>query len=390
MEDVTASGRRASVMNLVSLILVALTAAILLSPSASAHLPEFYSAGDSYENPVEMGDISTSHLFYGDLPHMSQGDPEGARYFTFEGEEGEFFEFVVGGKYPSLASPGVLLVGPGLPQLNGTAESIVNYTGVEIPEGLGVVGWKWLPYGHHWFDLIEITPLFEPFTQTRFNVLNCGSLSLPSSGTYYIVVTGEVVSDLEEPEYTEYFLMTGSEERFTVADFILNSWYWCKVQSSWGVNEDYPFFTPTLVVVSLGLALDYGSRKSRGMIGEWSQSKVISHYTGTAGALLMVGIGANQILLLTFFSDLHEWKGIVFLVLTIQAACVVIGLLALRATYLWPARPEFSAAVGAAAVTGAALLFGAGMILGPVLFSLGAVIAWTSWCLEKRKRRKNL
>lgn len=385
------TARKTSVRNLFATVLIGLVAAIVMSPTVSAHLPEFDLGGQSFDEAREIDDISTSYAFYGDLPFIERGNPEGARYFVFDGQQGQRFEFMVGIKPAYIVSPGVLLVGPGLPDPNGTAESIIAATGIQIPEGLGAVGWQWYWNGSvpQWISVLVEEDL-EPFTQTPFWYANAGNISLPTSGTYYIVFTGLVVTDLDAPHSVDSvrcFLVTGSEEKYGLADFALISWYWFRVQDFWGGPDDIHFLTPTLVVVSIGLALDFGSRRKKGPKSHWPMSGAASHYSGLVGALLMIGIGSNQIALLALYSSLHHWQGLAFLVLAMQSACVIIGLFALRTVSSCAERPEISTIARVGAITVAALLFGAGMIIGPTLFVLGAVIAWSSWFLAKRKRR---
>lgn len=91
---------------------------------------------------------------------------------------------------------------------------------------------------------------------------------------------------------------------------------------------------------------------------------------------MMVGVGANQVALLVLYSSYHGWEGIVLLVLAMQVACIVIGLVALRFVRNQRQDAQLREVSVFVLVAAASVLLGAGVIVGPALFVLGVVAHW--------------
>lgn len=353
------------------LIAVTILAAIIILPAtathSSAHLPVFDSGGGSYETAERVEDLETSFAFYGELPPMAPGNPEGAKYYVFEGAEGQELKFEVG-KKDFFFSPCVLLVGPGLPSPDEGTENIIESSALTLPEGLGALGWSFvfLP----WADYLAESE-FEPFTQTTFYYAYSESVLLPSEGTYYFILTGVVYSeDLGDYQVSsgKYFLVTGYEEKFTVLNFVLMPWYWSKTQSFWGEQGAILFMLPTAIVVGLLIALEALVRRKGEMSFDMSKTRKLMYFGGLTGAYLMIGGAVNQLLILAVYSPEHKWEGIVLLVLILQLGGLLLGVMAAGFakgrffSMRWPTL------VVAAMIATLALVIGAGLIVGPIAF----------------------
>jgi hypothetical protein len=355
-------------------IAVALLTAVVLTflvPNSSAHLPVFDTGGESYTTADRIGDLDTSYAFYGELPVMTPGSPAGAKYYVFEGKDAQDLMFEVGTNDFYFA-PCVLLAGPGLPTPDEEARNIIESSDLDLPDGFGALGWSFvfLPF----MDLLPKDE-FEPFTQTTFYNKYDESVVLPSDGTYYLILTGVVYSEeLGDYQVTsgKYFLVTGYEEKFAVTDFVLMPWYWSKVQSFWGQHGEITFLWPTAAVVALLMAAETLAWRKHGRFRDETRPMTALYFGGLAGSCLMIGGAVNQLSLLALYSPEHDWRGIVLLVLALQLAGLVLGVVSLgllRSRFFRVKRPTL---IAAAVITALALLMGAGLIVGPLLF-LGCV-----------------
>lgn len=344
----------------------------LSAPNSSSHLPVFDSGGESYETAERIENLETSFALYGELPSMTPGDPDGTKYYVFEGIGGQELKFEVG-KKDFFFAPSVLLTGPGLPTPDEETQNIIDSGGLDLPEGYGALGWSFvfLP----WADYFAESE-FEPFTQTTFYYAYSEGVLLPSDGTYYLILTSVVYSD-ELGDYQtssgKYFLVTGYEEEFTVLDFMLMPWYWLKVQSFWSEHGEILFILPTVAVVLFLLGVDaLRLRKDEGFTGRTKSAKSL-YFVGVTGSFLMIGGAANQLLLLIVYSGQHEWDGIVLLVLSLQLAGFAIGVASTRFVKRHLFDMKAASLMLGCVITAIALVLGAGVIIGPVLL-LGSLV----------------
>lgn len=344
----------------------------LLAPSSSAHLPVFDTGGDSYTTAERIGNLDTSYAFYGELPVMTPGSSAGAKYHVFEGKNDQELIFEVGTK-DFFFAPCVLLAGPGLPTPDEEVRNIIESSNLSLPDGFGALGWSYV-----FLPLADIYPKdeFEPFTQTTFYYKYQESVILPSDGNFYLILTSVVYSE-ELGDYQvgsgKYFLVTGYEEKFTVADFVLMPWYWSKVQSFWGQQGEITFLWPTAAVVVLLMAAEALARRNDEGFRSRTRPRKALYFGGLTGSYLMIGGAVNQLSFLVLYSPEHSWEGIVFLVLALQLAGLVLGVVS--ASFM---KGRFfgmkgSTLIVAVVITALALLLGAGLIMGPMLF-FGSII----------------
>jgi hypothetical protein len=361
----------------------------MLGHNSSAHLPVFATGGSSYETAETIDNIETSYAFYGELPVMTPGIPTGAKYYTFEGASGQEFAFEVGAEDPYF-NPCVLLVGPDLPNPDNDTLNIIESSGLDLPEEHGAKGWYIVPHPD-----VEVLckDEFEPFTQTVFYYRLRDSVILPTDGDYYVIMTGVVHS-----EYTDdyqissgkYFLVTGYKEEFTLLDFVLMPWYWLKVQSFWSQHGKALFLLPTVAVFAGLLTAEVFIRRKDETFRERAWSKKSLYFGALAGPYLMMGCAANQLLLLTAHSDIHDWEGIVILVMALQIGGLVLGVASAGFTKNRFFRLKKADLFIASVIAGLALLVGAGLIVGPVFLLGGIAVAMTldqkTRCEKPRQR----
>lgn len=348
-------------------VLIAMVMLPLSATTSSAHLPVFDSGGESYDTADRIENLETSFAFYGELPLMTPGDPEGSKYYVFEGKEGQELKFEIG-KKEFFFAPCVLLVGPGLPNPDKDAKNIINSSGLNLPAGSGALGWSsvFLP-----FVIYLAETEFEPFTQTTFYYAYSESVLLPSDGTYYFIMTGVVYSE-ELGGYQissgKYFLVTGYEEEFTVLDFVLMPWYWLKVQSFWSEHGEMLFILPTAAVLLLLLAAEaFRLRKDEDFSGRTKPARSL-YFVGATGSFLMIGGAVHQISLLIVYSGEHEWEGIAFLVLSLQLAGIALGVTSARFVKRHLFNMKAASLTLGGVIVAIALVLGAGVIIGPLLF----------------------
>lgn len=357
----------------VRLAIVAAMLAILilpiLAPISSAHLPAFDTGGESYETAERIDNLDTSYAFYGELPPMTPGNPVGAKYYTFEGRNGQEFEFEIGVRDMFFA-PCLLLVGPGLPSPDEDAQNIIESSGLSLPDGQGALGWYQIILPWALYRAWESE--FEPFTQTHFySPPYYESVILPSDGRYHLILTSIVYSE-QLGDYQirsgKYFLVTGYEEEFTVADFILMPWYWLKVRSFWSEHGEVLFIWPTVAVLAGLLAAEAFRRRKDECFQNRTRLRQLLYYGGLTGSFLMIGAAVNQLSLLMIHASRHGWEGIVMLVLTLQVGGLVLGIVSTSYAKKHFFKMSGTALIATGVIAMLALLIGAGLIIGPLLF----------------------
>ncbi|UCE44986.1 MAG: hypothetical protein JSU93_06235 [Methanobacteriota archaeon] len=355
----------------VKLVFVAAALAVfvlsMLASSSSAHIPAFDTGEDSYNTAEVIDNPDTSYAFYGELPSMIPGSPVGARYYALEVAGSLEFSFEVG-RRDLFFAPCVLLTGPGLPSPDENTQNIIDSSGLSLPDGYGALGWSFvfLPY----LDYIPERE-FEPFTQTTFYYSYRESVLLPSEGTYYLVLTGVVYSEeLGDYQVTsgKYLLVTGNLEEFTVKDYVLMPWYWSKVQSFWGEQGRILFLLPTAVVLVGLLAVEWMRKRKDEAFRAEAKPKRFLYFGGLAGSFLMIGAAVNQVSFLVRYMSLHDWSGIVLLVLALQLGGLALGAISASITKSQFFQMSGGMLITVAVIAALALLLGAGLILGPVLF----------------------
>ncbi len=194
--------------------------ALLVAAPAAAHRPG--EGLDEGVTPIE--DPATSFAFYreftpGSLFHV----------YSFEARAGQMFHAGVNiPQLTGLEGYGVTLAlyGPGLPVLEKGQLDIPG--GDERSQGVDQPLQALIPGGGELGGIIfpsEAGPdFFEPFTQTRYWGRQTLDVTLPASGTYYLVVWHP------EGQSGKYVLATGTREVFAPLDFFRFPIWWIETR----------------------------------------------------------------------------------------------------------------------------------------------------------------
>lgn len=182
--------------------LLFLVAILLLkvAPAAEAHKPIW---GDG--NQIEIPNLTTSFAAYRHLQEPSQIDT-----FVIEAQAGERFQGEISiPQVEGLEDYDVraALFGPGLPD----AEH--EQFPPDHPDDLGALV----------FPSRVTSDFFEPFTQTSYWGRQPIEVTLPATGTYYLLVWQP------DDEPGKYVLATSGEERFSFADIFRFPLWWIRV-----------------------------------------------------------------------------------------------------------------------------------------------------------------
>ena len=192
---------RVLLMKRILSIHLALLALILVTAPAQAHRPVW---GEEL-GPIEVDDFSISYAFYQEL---QSGEMD---VFYFEAAAGDRLNAGIQiPDIPALREYGVTmaLFGPGLPDVD---ESLLPQ---EHPEGLGAL-----------LVPSEISEdFFEPFTQTNYWGRQRIEMSLPETGTYYLLVWQP------ENKAGKYVIDIGYKEEFSISDLFVFPIWWTRAQ----------------------------------------------------------------------------------------------------------------------------------------------------------------
>ena len=194
-------------------------------PIASAHRPdEGNEAGvTAIPNP------NTSFAYYRQIDSASP-----IHLYSFDGQAGGFFH--AGINIPQLArledyQVSLALLGPGLPQLDESNESIESHSPTKAEPAAHEHETRSsilpLPAGYNLEQLgglvLDSSPgedFFEPFTQTRYWGRQVLELDLPETGKYYLLVWNP------EGKEGKYVLDTGTKEVFGPGDLLRFPLWW--------------------------------------------------------------------------------------------------------------------------------------------------------------------
>jgi len=353
-----------------AIVFASLVALLAVPDESSGHLPLYQSGGSTIDDPLEIPDIQVSYAIYAEF---EQG--VGTHFYSFPAEAGESLHFQLGvptfDRFDEFA-PEVLLIGPGLPLPDASAQQMLSYYSVALPPETGVLSWM--------YDGPMYDEEFEPFTQTEFWVRQTVDTTLDVEGTYYFMIalstTLHALEGTSDGTVYKYLFAPGVEEDFGVLDFVLIPYDWYSTKVFWEENP-LVFMLPTYLTVIGGLAFHafvLPRFRSVSRISDRTQKALF--YSALSGALLMIGGGINQTIFLVL-SPLFNESPIGMLVLFLQLTAVALGVVALR----YVRRGKYPSTVPRLAISillvVAALVLGAGFIIGPILF-LGAVLL-DSW-----------
>ncbi len=353
-----------------AIVFVSLVVLLAVPDESSGHLPLYRSGGSTINDALEIPDIQVSYAIYAEF---EQGT--GTHFYSFPAEAGESLHFQLGvptfDRFDAFA-PEVLLIGPGLPLPDESAQQMLSYYSVALPPETGVLSWM--------YDGPMYDEEFEPFTQTEFWVRQTVDTTLDVEGTYYFMIALSIalhaLEGVSDGTVYKYLFAPGVEEDFGVLDFVLIPYDWYSTKVFWEENP-LVFMLPTYLTVIGGLAFHafvLPRFRSVSRISDRTQKALF--YSALSGALLMIGGGVNQTVFLVL-SPLFSESPIGMVVLLLQSAAIVLGMVALR--YAGRGQPPSTVPRLAVSlmVAVAALVIGAGLIVGPILV-LGAILL-DSW-----------
>lgn len=364
-------------LSLAMTALMMLSGLVVFSSQASAHVPIYDSGGPTMDSALQIPNPSISYATYAEF----EAKPNQIQFYSISVTENQkqYIELDV----PSVGSskgfaPILLLIGPGLSAPDQNTSDMLNFFGVNLTAGQGALSWEYKG------PLTEEE--FEPFTQVVLLKRQSLNVTLPESGTYYICVTQQPFHPKPNENYifvvTKYILVTGTLEKFTVADYILIPYDWIKGHLFWDENPAF-FMLPTYAVVIGGIATAALLRRSRptpSAVGVRRPEQLV-FYVALAGGLLMLGGAANQLIFL-FGNPLFSLGVGETIVLTLQSIGIVLGIFAIRQSFTVLKPTKWFGIFVAAVIFAIALIVGAGFIVGPVLF-LAAVVA--GFTMSRRK-----
>ena len=365
--------RRLSIAAVALLAFLAITLSV--PGQASAHLPIYESGGNTYATAFKIPDISTSYGIF------AQFEPDGpdVQYYRFDGVQGH--EFYCSLSIPSLDylrrfAPDLALVGPGLQAPDADNASFLEYRGIVLPAGDGMMRWVYedannsiLPAG---------TPNqgdFEPFTQTVLWARQEVTMALPATGVFCVLVLGHKNPPLIEPNSgpeLKYVLAPGRAERFGIVDYMRIPVDWIETRLYWNENP-LVFLSPTIATVAIGLAERWRYLRMRVFKGRRAlhdKTFFLSLFT-ISGCLLMIGSGVNQLAYIVWNNGFTPLTSVVLVMLAVGALLGAVG--------IWRVgKPErmmnWVAVVFALIMAFIALVIGAGFLVGPLIFLSGTTL----------------
>ncbi len=219
-----------------------LTAFFLVSP-ASAHRPD---QGNTLGiTPIQSP--TTSYAFYRELTNSSD-----VHLYSFEGQSGQFFHAGINiPQIGGLEDYGVTLalIGPGLPPLESSKLPFaVNLTPGALPSLSGsnpiLTGVQTGTFGGSLTSNVRGKDFFEPFTQTNYWGRQTVELTLPETGTYYVIVWNP------DGQPGKYVMDTGTEEVFGPGDLLVFPKWWVDTHVYFGHT---PYLVGSAAVLLMGV-----------------------------------------------------------------------------------------------------------------------------------------
>lgn len=197
---------------------------------------------------TEIESLTTSFAFYRELTNSSD-----VHLYSFEGKAGQFFHAGINiPEIRGLEDYGVslALTGPGLAPLNlnelpfennltpGIFPSLANRNPVIAGLRTGTLGGIIAP-------TIRSEDFFEPFTQTNYWGRQTLELTLPATGTYYLIVWNP------NGQPGKYVMDTGTQEVFRPGDLFLFPKWWVDTHLYF---EHMPYLLGGAATLLIGLA----------------------------------------------------------------------------------------------------------------------------------------
>jgi len=347
------------------MLAIAVLGMTAISGTSSAHLPMYSSGGSTMSTALKIPDANTSYGITAEFPSSTNR----IQFYAFSVYAGQNLSFELDvPAIPSLRDfePVILLIGPGLQSPDSYTSGIIDEFGITLSSGDGATIYL--------YNGTENVKVFEPFTQTNLWVRQSAEVTLPSTGIYYLAVAVPQGWPHDATSgFGKYILAPGTEERFTLLDYMSIPIDWVKWHAFWGQSV-LLLMVPTFLVVVTGVAGTWYYLKNRRpeMLESKPSVTRTGFYLGAVGAMLMVGSTVNQMTLLFYYTR-FSLETADYIELMLQVIGLVLGILAFRMIF-GLMRPGSTASkvlsIALLVLIGfAALMVGAGWLVGPVLFA---------------------
>lgn len=204
-------------VNISTMLIIILGAALLFTAKVSAHIPLDTDAAATREVPVEVEDHKISWAAYNILE-----DEDEVHYYRFSASAGE--EIYASMLVPRLERlenyhPDYALIGPGLEN---------NYSGMsseEIKSRLIIEGGEGVIVQSYERDVGEESEtFFEHFTRTEYWTRQESTIAAPETGTYYLAVFSR------QNQTGKYVFSIGRQEKWGISDIIRLPGIWWNVR----------------------------------------------------------------------------------------------------------------------------------------------------------------
>lgn len=323
-------------------LVVLLILALRIVPTASAHTPIQPGSNESLATATLVPDPTKSWAIYANLREGGE-----AQYYTFDiirGQRIHLTLFTTTSAEDAHFTPGVLLMGPGVPNQG----FVPNY--VEVPPGAGVMAVS---------GTRAPQATYEAFSPSSFVHLADISLDAPADGTYYVAVQSA-------DRGGHYGVAIGDRESFTISEWLLIPFSVLSVYA-WERQSLPVVLGPALAVVCLGLVLLIRRhRKGRRL-------DVIGWMAALAG-LLFLGTGATVVSQMILSISRSPVDAFVIFTLILAVLPTILGLLAVRLAVRKSGHWTLWSRLCLVLLGGGALATWAGLLIGPVLAIAAAVL----------------
>jgi hypothetical protein len=311
-----------------------LLALLLLTSTASAHVPLIPEGNDNLTSATLIGDPAKSWAAYGML------EPDTPQYYGFYAKQGERISLSLLSSTNSQEKdfqPGMALMGPGIAS-EGTLPEFVN-----LPEGYGALAVE---------GMRSEEAFYEPFGPGSYYQQAKLNISAPESGIYYVAAYSSSSG--------HYSLVIGYLEEFSFMERIINPLQMISVYK-WEGQSLTTVLMPWIVAFMAGAFIVIRSRRRTPYMS-----------AGTMAAFLFIGTSAS-ILSQMIFSLIHASATGQEIAVTLFLALfpALLGVLALRLARGEAGILQRSLLAVIGTIT---LLIGAGLILGPVLAVAASVL----------------
>ncbi len=345
--------------------LVLLSGLAVFSTPASAHVPIYESGGPSMATALPIPDPSVSYATYAEFKEDRLTETQ---FYSIDVSAGhnQYIELDVPSEY-RMFTPILILIGPGLAGPDESTSYLLSRLELNLTSGYGAKSWN--------FSGPLDEEEFEPFTQVTLLKRQSLNVTLPESGIYYIAVARVIDTHglaLIAVMDAKYILVTGTEEKFTIVDYVLIPYDWVKGHLFWNENP-LIFLLPTYLITLGGLLFLLYMRRTHptsSAVGPQRAGQAV-FYAALGGGLLMAAGGVNQLLYL-FGNPLFTLGVGETIVMMLQGIGIVLGIVAIRLSFSLVKPAKLRRLAVSAIIFVSALIVGAGFIIGPIAFIAAA------------------